>query len=651
MTIILLRVGPLVEAAAGPGYSVELRVDDPAGEAAAIEHVPKAEFDSVAADTADVLLGGWASNVELQKAGRALLDLLLRGRVAAAWTQLTEPASERRAERALLDVVPEVLRALPWELALSAGGPYLFVGGRPVMLRGGYPAGIGGPDELVVPITVLVVVGEPNDEQLHSDEEVDAILSALGSRHGEWHVEVVYAPRQEAFFQTLEQVRPHVLHFLGHSGIDPHSGDAGMEIQPDNPDDAWSLTGDLIDNVVEDAPRLVFLNACRTATESDASRNVAAVFAEHGTRGVVAMQGDIPSASSVAFTRTVYGALAAWQPIDVAVRLGRQALMKLQQPVRRDWALPTLTVAAPPERVLPICTRQPRAEVEKLFDPYLDIVRSFVDRSAKHRALWEALDPGIGPNALVVLNGDERAGKSSLTYSCLLTLSLQGRPVAYVDLDPELSGSTLQWLNVLCHIRDRVSNFLPERASEPRRAFDHALWYYRQGLDPDPTPGGSTPADHIWAPQSEHEPRLREAVYAAFLTFLEAVADGDPLVIALDHLRTLHAPPDVAHNAGLLLEPLASGHGRIRIVIVETTAQTERLLPAKLRDRATTVTVPLFTQREAIRVFREFGARHSLPFTGQWKHMALAMAAADAGPWEPSTLHVLGHIRRSGRPR
>jgi hypothetical protein len=140
-------------------------------------------------------------------------------------------------------------------------------------------------------------------------------------------------------------------------------------------------------------------------------------------------------------------------------------------------------------------------------------------------------------------------------------------------------------------------------------------------------------------------------VYAAFLTFLDGVAGGDPLVIALDHLRTLHAPPDVAYNTKLLLEPLASGREQLRVVVVETTAQTERLLSAKLRARATTVTVPLFTQGEAIRVFREFGARHSLPFTGQWKHMALAMAAADAGPWEPSTLHVLGHIRRSGRPR
>jgi len=657
MTTVLLRLGPLSGAGvAGPGYRVDLRLDGPAGQPCVTEHLPQAEADAVAAATRGVLLGGSASKAELQQAGRALLGLLLRGAVADRWGEL---AHAGHPARLLLDVVPDELRALPWELVLGARGRYLFVGDQPVVMRGCYSASPDraspdrtGPDEVVVPISVLVVVGDPNDGLLRSDDEVDAILSALGSRHGEWHVEVAYAPTQPAFFQTLEAVQPHVLHFLGHSGLDIHSGDAGLQIRPGGPDDAWTLTGDLLDNVVDEAPRLVFLNACRTAAESGASRTVSAAFVEHGACAVIAMQGDIPSGSAIEFTETVYRALAAWQPLDVAVRLGRRALMKLQQPVQRDWALPTLTVGVRPERVLPICVCQPRADVERLFGAYLDIVRSFVDRSAKHRALWDALDPQTGPSPLVVLDGDERAGKSALTYSCLMTLSLQGRPVVYVDLDPQQNGATLQWLNVLCHIRDRVSEFLPHRATAPRRAFDHALWFYRQGLDPDPTAaGGPTPADHIWAPPSEHEPRLREAVYTAFRAFLEAVAGDDPVVIALDHLRTLRTQTDVAHTVALLLEPLARGCRQIRVVVVETTTQTERLLPARLRDRATTVTLPLFTRCEAIQVFREFGARHGFEFTGQWKQLALAMAADDVPPWEPGTLHVLGSLHRRGRAR
>jgi len=254
---------------------------------------------------------------------------------------------------------------------------------------------------VVVPISVLVVVGDPSDGLLRSDDEVDAILSALGSRHGEWHVEVAYAPTQPAFFQTLEAVQPHVLHFLGHSGLDIHSGDAGLQIRPGGPDDAWTLTGDLLDNVVDEAPRLVFLNACRTAAESGASRTVSAAFVEHGACAVIAMQGDIPSGSAIEFTETVYRALAAWQPLDVAVRLGRRALMKLQQPVQRDWALPTLTVGVRPERVRGVVV------VRQVVDEQVEAVPR--DEPAPDRRRI-GVDRSEGP----VANRDRRAGLVAL---------------------------------------------------------------------------------------------------------------------------------------------------------------------------------------------------------------------------------------------
>ena len=137
MTTVLLRLGPLSEAAvAGPGYRVDLCLDRPAGQPCATEHLPQAEAAAVAVATRGVLPGGSASKAELQQAGRALLGLLLRGAVADRWGELTRAGHPARL---LLDVVPDELRALPWELVLGARGRYLFVGDQPVVLRAATP--------------------------------------------------------------------------------------------------------------------------------------------------------------------------------------------------------------------------------------------------------------------------------------------------------------------------------------------------------------------------------------------------------------------------------------------------------------------------------------------------------------------------------
>ena len=644
MTTILLRVGPL-EPAGEPYYPVQVRTDDPASQPWATARLPKCDADAVVAATKAVLLGGNSSGPQLSGAGQALLELVLRDGVATAWSELAHVNGNGTA-RALIDVVPEGLRALPWELVKQPGGRYLFLDDQPMLARGGYAVAPPAAVDLVVPVTVLVVVGNPGDTALRADEEVDAVYAALGGRPEEWNLEVLCGPHKEDFFKVLREVQPDVLHFLGHSSVEPHGGEAGLEIRPGDPDDAWWLTGSLVQNVVTKAPALVLLNACRTAAEQDAATGVAAAFAANGSQAVLAMQGDLQSASAVVFTRAVYEALAAWQPIDEAVRQGRVKLMEFEHPVARDWALPVLTVGMPPPQVLPICTRRSRGDVELLFDRYLDDARLVVDRSDKHRAVRRALDPVGERPSLVVVDGDERVGKSSLVQRCLHTLCLTGRPVVYADLDPDRRGTTLKWLNLLCHVRDAVRAFLPAGAEEPARAFDHALWFLRHGREPVPDePSEPTPANTIWLPGSEHEPKLRAAVFAAFQTFLRAVAGNEPLVLAVDHLWTLDRN-DIDHVVDGLFQPLARGLDGVRAVLVEDTGTARGRLPDRLRGRAATVKVERFTSAETMRVCREYGARRNEPFAGSWAGYAQTLTHHES--WVPEALNTLYWLSRTG---
>ena len=97
--------------------------------------------------------------------------------------------------------------------------------------------------------------------------------------------------------------------------------------------------------------RLVLLSSCLTARASStrAYRSVAGALLRRGLPAVVAMQYPILVTSARSFYRTVYGALAADRPLDVAVAEGQQALYLRRGQVKEDqagspleWATPAL---------------------------------------------------------------------------------------------------------------------------------------------------------------------------------------------------------------------------------------------------------------------------------------------------------------------
>ncbi len=642
-------------------YALSLHIDDGhdpgwAEQPVAEDSIP-ADLPAPASGDLDIaairhaLMTEPAQGATLRAAGDYLYSLLAGSQVGIAWAQAVtrfagNPNGSGRL-RTFFDVRPPELSALPWELMMRRNQTYPFLDNRHVCVRGSYRRAEETDRNVRVPIRLLIAVGDPHDAALRAEDEVDAIYSGLRDHPGEWHVEVLWGPTSPEFSACFLEVRPHIFHFIGHSVPSPYDEAPSLEFRPQADGPSWELDNAQIVNTFEGAaPRLVFLNSCRSSDRAydDAERvqsraaaiGVAQAFEEIGAEAVLGMQADIPSDPAVQFSGELYRLLADGMPVDAAVRDARQFLFRLRlEPVQRAWALPSLTVHGDPDDVLAMRLALTREAARQLIAERYGEIGSLVDRTAEHRRLWGGSDCGRLPAPAVLVTGAEKVGKSALVKSCLFTWSLRGCRVAYVDL--RLPGGRLHWLDLLRQIRNGLAAFLPDRADEPVRRFSHELAYRKEGLDPEPLPAAGGRADDggQWRPATEREPELREATFASARALLEEVAAGEPMLLAIDHLA-MGMDDSVRDELGpRLLVPIAEETvGRVSVVVVETTGKAEDLLPARFRTRAAPVEVVPFPR--SIHYLRQFGALTRRPFGGEMEIFSTAVAKRAGGmmPWE-----------------
>jgi len=644
MKTMIIRIGEAADENGSRYYPLSLHIDD--GNTPAWAERPVADMalpaNLASAPDLDVstiqpaLLTVNAPQQTLTRVGQYLYQLLAENAVGAAWIEAAEAyqtgANGSGRLRTFFDVRPPELRALPWELMARSNGMQLFLDEDHVCLRGRYDP--GDTRQMLVPLRLLVAVGAPGDTKLRADDEVDAIWAATRDYPGEWHVEVLWGPTDHEFFKCFKQVRPHIFHFIGHSGMSLYNQSPALEFSPAGAK-TWFLDSQKIVNLPKAAaPRFVFLNSCRTAEPLAAAEikehlrgtiGVAGAFEELGSRAVLAMQADLPSDPAVRFTGEVYRRLADGEAIDVAVRGGRERVFEAETDPR-DWALPSLTVRGNPDSLLSVRLGLARDVARRLIEERYGDVRSLVDRTAERWQLWGGVDCDKPPYSAVLVTGECQVGKSALVKSCFCTWNLRGDQAVYVDLklfDPNRPGRTLDWLNVVRAIRNGLKHCLSERAAEPIRRFDHDLAYWREGLDPGPLPeaGGRTDDGGLWAPGTEREPELREAVFAAARRMLAEVAGAKPLLLAVDHLA-VGRDDDIRNEiVPRLLLPIAGGEvEHVYVVVVESRDRVQELLPDRLRRDEATITVPPFTRE--LWLFRQYGALTRRPFAGMWQGMA-----------------------------
>jgi hypothetical protein len=523
--------------------------------------------------------------------------------------------------RTLLDVRATELRSVPWELLARADGAPPFQSDQQPWVRV-TDAPWRPLDPLTVPVTVLVVVGERDSEDLLVDEELAAIHAGLSGVPGRWSVELLQVPETKTRLEEVyREVQPDVLHVIGHGTSD--DGEATLAMK--GRESYWQLYPNDIDHLPGKEPRLVVLNACRTQEASkgrDASWTFTDAFLRRKAAAVVAMQGDVPSEGAVEFSRVLYASLAEGQAVDVAAALGRRAIDALLREERddRSWALPCLSVAADPDQALRVGVAQD--EVDRFarppFSERIGRLNGYVNQTEERRRFWHAVDPrsGTDPQRLHVVTGRSRDGKSAMVLSALLTLRWRGRNVIYVDLDKvhTLRARRISWLTVLRTIRDALwDDWLPDAPRDARRKFDHCLSFLKRHRDPEPWTPESRYADdgeEFPSEGDDFEDWIRR-IFSAFLQMLEDAAGQQPLLVVLDSIGAV-LPPDVTDwLCPQLLEPIGTQRQwqHLRFVLIGGEDQLDSLTPEVRALAGAAMKMELFKPAEMPRLAREFSAR------------------------------------------
>jgi CHAT domain len=489
------------------------------------------------------LLGESGDATGFEAIGTYLHGLLDDGDVGAQWRAIDAPQTQggvAAGVRLLLDVRAEQLASLPWELMCR--GPRRFatdVTSPLVRVSENFSAS-SALRPIRGPLRVLVVVGsEAHDPVVDAEQEVRRLRNAFRRMCGLVDVQFLHQPLREEVGERYAELKPHIFHFIGHGRVQDGRGELILHHAGQN--ERWTLD-DMDSDLAGWMPRLAILNACRTTSveEQEGAWRVADVFVARGVPAVIAMQADIRGDAAARFTGGLYAALAEGKPLDVAVTHGRNAITHVVDAKHRDFALPSLTVSAPPEQVMdwPYGVKAHRA----------GWLRAFVDRTEERRRLWRDLDPdpdvpklAAEPPGAIAILGDHDVGKSELARWCVGAFQLGGGNAAYVDLS---RGERLPFMKTLEIIGDALAR-ADEYGDQNQRAFKEWSDLTRP-LNVGLANGGEAapPMDAL------------ESTFEYFADALRTAADDGPLLIALDHVNAVQAP-DWDLLCTWLLEPIA----------------------------------------------------------------------------------------------
>jgi predicted ATPase len=258
--------------------------------------------------------------------------------------------------RLWLDMRPEVWSELPWEYlclpADTAGcgdrtdGCFPCLHPRFHILRCGAGKGDVTPATSLEwhPLKLLIAWADPctptHARLSHLPEELKGIRSSLETLSGD-HVQIRELDRvtPARLKSVLEEWRPHILHFIGHG--DQRKSGYRLILDGGEQGSYTELYADqLAEWLAHTQTRLVVLSACITGV---GEHGIAATLSRKGVPAIVGTQLPFRDASAGRFASAFYNALAAADPLDVALGYGRQAVREFGA----DWGVPVLYASEP----------------------------------------------------------------------------------------------------------------------------------------------------------------------------------------------------------------------------------------------------------------------------------------------------------------
>ncbi|NNE33872.1 MAG: CHAT domain-containing protein, partial [Rhodothermales bacterium] len=302
--------------------------------------------------------------------GAELYDALIHGEIRELLTHTLGAISDKPDAGVRIRLTMDLkgqgiayIASLPWELiAKDASATAFVLSKETVLVRSPNALGTSEPTPFEPPLLILVVRSNPEGtEDLDLDAEQERIQSSWGNAPGV-HVDFVN-PRFNELADYLADNDPHVVHYMGHGDFTEEDGGVLiLEDENGQPDRVGRerlqvLFGD------ERRLRLVFLNACKTGTNSpddglDPFAGVAASLVSIGVPAVIAMQFPISDTAAVEFSGTFYRRIAAGDAVDTAVAEARKRLVGKNQ---AEWATPVLFMRSKDGQLFEKIDRKPSA--------------------------------------------------------------------------------------------------------------------------------------------------------------------------------------------------------------------------------------------------------------------------------------------------
>jgi hypothetical protein len=257
---------------------------------------------------------GRALGAPLLVEAQALYDALFQGELRDVVTRLSESSSSGRLLIRLM-IRDRALQGVPWEAACRPGTTEGFLGNSPKLLvaRGVTSADAFVPRAVRGAVRVLAVAPSSQASALRGLE--DALAGSIDAGEIAW-LDPIVGDRASAphFFDALRAgPAPHVLHFLGHGGLDARGRPSLRLADDEDGDEVWltaeSLAQELGASFGGDL-RLVFLEACEGARAGELG-SAAEILAQAGADAVVAHLWPVRVDAARAGSRAFYRALTA----------------------------------------------------------------------------------------------------------------------------------------------------------------------------------------------------------------------------------------------------------------------------------------------------------------------------------------------------
>ncbi|MFE9747263.1 CHAT domain-containing protein [Saccharothrix saharensis] len=602
-------------------------------------------------------VNGHGQVADYSKTGEFLHSLVFKDDIARRWR---EAAADPL--RTYLLVEPPELRSVPWELMKYPKGRTLFTSpDRPFVRVDRFPHLDGPKDESdpLLPIRIMVVEGE-RDSAIGTATEVRAIKQALSATNGRIEAEYLKAPTKQRLIDAYRRLRPHVFHFVGHNTHDVNVDQLALRLRDNSRDLDEMITPGVL-RLLQPAPRVAVLNACRTAT-ADEFRALAECFftdepGADSAAAVIGMQGNVRGSAAARFGGAFYRALAKGMVIDAAVTVARAEVYEKGDALEDDgdWFLPVLTVRGDAEHVLRHRTALSQQDATTVDLTLTGKVGQFVNRVEERRRMIENLAPhDAAPARLVVVHGEKQSGKSSFLHWLRRWCALRGQRVKYVNLRDK---DILDYSSALRAIRstsEDLASLAPPVSRKSENAPGSVAAIEPNGHAPDDTAGRRSgsyfePAEH----RENAPPRHVVEEFASFFEDMKGSVSDSPLVLILDHLDGVVPVHFKSYFYPLFIERVIRGEVLdLRVIVTLDRNQSVSHWPAA-QDRSTPQWIDVdYLDRDD---FTELAEDAVLHFEGEFseKDEALIERLAEYVDrlWEPSQLTLVTTLMRQGRRR